>query len=595
MKHTLLVLLSLWYAGSYLLHAADYPDRGFYGSLNFYYIDDKYETGQFYNAQQDFVQEYKLGYIGNIYSPRLLDYTLEGLFRIEDIKTQNTGSEGKTNIKSQDYKINMNFIKETNYPFTVYAQKTDRPVSTIYSTSSTRYEQELERYGLQGALKFDLFTVAYGATRQKSLYDRLFTYQEIESDLYKASIRRSKQAYSYQLGYSHLERNVNTTTLTDSNISTNEVDDTVDFTYRWKISDTLTFNSDARYTDSEYYKYKTTIANLYLRWRPKKQYNGSIAVSGSHTDHFSDTNDTRIYSETVDTLDVSQMFSYMPTSDLTFTENIGFHTYKTSVVEGDNANLRLGAHYNKQLTQDTRVRMSGSFDTLTNETRRKPTLTNDLNGTTRRNSYTLDARATVTEKLPSLRSTLDVGGNYYMVRTSLDEKRDRYSANLAFASQLTSGLRNRFDASYLNEQGRAIFLRNNVDEFVYRSVIRTDISEYLDYTTRLGVKGRVTGKLGLRYSDIENDGLHIERIVPRADLTVNYRFFQRLIVAAGAHADRDLSYNYMNYSGNASINYSIRKTTFRMGYQYYKTERTDDLFFPDYERTRFEIKLTRTF
>ncbi len=595
MKKSLHIILFLLSLNTALLCAEEYYDRGFYGGLNFYYIDDEYKNGDSFNAQQDFVQEYKLGYLGNIYSPRLLDYTLEGLYRIEDIKADNTGSSGQTKIRSQDYKVNLSFIKDTKFPFTVYAQKTDRPVSTIYSTSSIRYEQELERYGIHGSMRFDLFTVAYGASKQKSLYDRLYTVQEIDSELYKASIRRSQKSYSYQLGYRHLEQNVNTKTL-DSNTTTNDVDDTVDFTYQWKILDSLTLTSDARYTESEYYKYNAATANLNLRWMPKTKYSGTIAMSASRTDHFLESNDTRIFYDSVDTLDITQMLNYRATSSLTFTENIGYNTYKTGVTKGDNANLRLGGQYNKQLTKDTRLRISGSFDTRRNETKRESTTPSDINESTKRESYAIDTRFFVSEKLPSLRSTLNVGASYYTVRTSLDEIRDRYGANFSFTTQVSSGLRNRFDASYLNEQGRAVFLISaNENQFVYRSIVRTDISEYLDYMTRLGRDGRMTAKLGVRYSDITNDGYRIVRTMPRADMNINYRFFQRLILSAGAHVDRDLSYNYMNYSGTANLNYRIRKTSFMMGYQYHKTERTDSGIAPDYQHTRFEMKLTRTF
>ena len=85
---------------------------GFYGSVGLTYISNEY-SNKTKNAQKNFMQEYKLGYRGNIYSPKLVEYSVMGILRYEDIKSKINDVSGKTRVQSEDYKLDFNFLKNT--------------------------------------------------------------------------------------------------------------------------------------------------------------------------------------------------------------------------------------------------------------------------------------------------------------------------------------------------------------------------------------------------------------------------------------------------------------------------------------------------
>ncbi len=601
-KTLLITLLFLLFINSSLLHAYKYRDKGAYGSIDFRYIDDYYESNNSLNSQQDFIQEYKLGYMGNIYSPRLLDYTLEGLFRFERLKNETDSYPSNTKIDSQDYKINLAFIKETKYPVTIYAQQTNRPVSTIYSESINRYSQEVEKYGIMGSMKFDLLTLSYGASNNKGIYEGVNSIQNRDTNIYRISARRNEKNYNLQLSYNHLQR---TTDRTDANkelTRINQTDDTVDFAYGWNISEALVFDSGLRYQKSDYYNSESTTADASLRWNPNKKYNGMVSMSAARSDTFVNPNtseNTQVYGSRVDMLNMTQMFNYNLTPELILSESMSLYTYSAESSSGSNYNIRLGANYSKQLFADTRIQLSSSVDMRTSENK-TTVLTSSNNDSLNKETYIINVGARVNQSFPSIRSTLNVGAAYYTMQTSIDETRDRYSANALLFTRLFGEFSNRIDFNYMYDESSTLF--GYSDELEFRTIIRTDIGEYLDYSTRLGIRGRVSMKAGVRHSEIDNEGLIVTRTIPRADMNLNYRFWQRLIFSASAHVDKDLTYNTLNYSATANLSYKIRKISFSMGYQYYKTEVTDEvtdidnpIWIPERNRSRFEAKLSRTF
>ena len=598
-----LIVLLFFFGAS--LYAYNYKDRGAYGKIEFRYIDDFYETNNTLNSQKDFIQEYQLGYMGNIYSPRLLDYTVEGILRFENIDTKTEGTDYTTKIDSQDYKVNLAFIKETKYPFTLYAQRTNRPFSTIYSQSINRYTQDIEKYGVMGTMKFDMFMLSYGASKNKGVYEGIATLQDRDTTTYRISARRNQDNYNLQVSYLHLNRITDQTYVNRGRTRTDQTDDTVEVTYGWNISKALTFNSGLRYLKSDYYRTESTSADASLRWVPNTTYNGMVSLSASRSDQLInsfDTGDSQVYGNQVDMLNVNQVFNYNVTPELILTESMSYYNYSADAAKGVNSNLRLGANYRKQLFEDTRIQLSSSIDIRSSKNDARLTEYSSYQSLDKE-SYIVNLGARVNQNLPSIHSTLNAGVTYYSMQTSLDETRDRYSLNSALFTQLFGAFTNRIEVSYMKDDSLS-FLGNNEDLYA-RSITRLDVGEYVDYMTRLGVRGRLSLKVGVRYSEIDNDGLVVSRTVPRADMNMNYRLWQRLIFSAGAHVDKDLTYNYINYSANANISYKIRKISFSMGYQYYKTKVTDVVdeldgidtlvLIPERDRSRFEMKLSRRF
>ena len=605
MKLTVSIVLVLFILFNGMLHAYNYRDRGAYGGIEFRYVDDFYETNNSVTSQKAFIQEYMLGYMGNLYSPRLLDYTLEGVLRFENIDDKTLGVKSTTKIDSQDYKVNLNFIKETKYPFTLYAQRTNRPYSTIYSQSINRYTQDLDKYGIMGSMKFDLFTVNYGASKNKRVQEDIATLQNRDTTSYNVSVRRNEKNYNIQVSYNHLKRITDQTYANNQTSTINQTDDTADIKYGWNISDTLTLSSGLRYLKSDYYRTKTTTADANLRWVPNKKYNGMVSMSASRSDQYGnayDIGDAQLYSNQVDMVNINQNFNYNVTPQFVLTENMSYYNFSSDASSGSIYSLRFGANYRKQLRENTRMQLSSSIDMRSSTNETSSTEYSSYQSLDKE-SYRVNLGARLNQNLPSIGSTLSTGVTYYGMRTSLDETRDRYTINGSLFTRLFGEFTNHIDASYMDDESLSYL--SSLDGLYARSITRLDIGEYIDYATRLGIRGRLSLKVGVRYSEIDNDGLVVSRTTPRADMNLNYRFWQRLIFSAGAHVDKDLTYNYINYSANANISYKIRKVSFSMGYQYYKTEVTDvvdDLdgtdvlvIVPERDRSRFEMKLSRRF
>ncbi len=605
MKKVASVFLLLSIFGSGLLYAYNYRDKGAYGGIEFRYVDDYYETNSSVTSQKAFIQEYMLGYMGNVYSPRLLDYTVEGVLRFENIDDKTQGVKSTTKIDSQDYKVNLAFIKETKYPFTLYAQRTNRPYSTIYSQSINRYTQDLEKYGIMGSMKFDLFTLNYGASKNKRVQEDIATLQNRDTTSYNISARRNEANYNIQVSYNHLKRITDQTYANSKTSRINQTDDTADIRYGWNISDTLTLSSGLRYLQSDYYRTKTTTADANLRWVPNKKYNGMVSVSASRSDQYGnayDIGDAQLYSNQVDVININQNFNYNVTPQLILTQNMSYYDFSSDRSSGTIYSLRLGANYSKQLKENTRMQLSSSIDMRSSKNETSGTEYSSYQSLDKE-SYRVNLGARLNQNLPSIRSTLNTGVTYYGMRTSLDETRDRYSLNGSLFTRLFGEFSNRIDVSYMDDE--SLTYLSSLDGLYSRSITRLDVGEYIDYATRLGIRGRLSLKVGVRYSEIDNDGLVVSRTVPRADMNLNYRFWQRLIFSAGAHVDKDLTYNYINYSANANISYKIRKVSFSMGYQYFKTEVTDVadnlegtealVVIPERDRSRFEMKLSRKF
>ncbi len=600
------IVLLVCVATTGLLQAYNYRDKGAYGRIEFRYIDDYYKTDSSVTSQQDFIQEYQLGYMGNIYSPRLLDYTLEGLLRFENIDDKTQGVKSTTKIDSQDYKVNLAFIKQSSYPFTLYAQRTNRPYSTIYSQSISRYTQDLEKFGITGSMKFDLFTVNYGASKNKRVQEDIATLQDVDTTTYRISARRAKENYHVQVSYQHLKRITDQTYANSRTSQINQTDDSADIRYGWNISDVLTLNSGLRYLKSDYYRTETTTADASLRWLPdNKKYNGMLSISASRSDQLAnayDIGDAQIYSNQVDMLNINQNFNYNVTPQLMLTENMSVYRFSSDASTGTIYSLRFGANYSKKLGKETRVQLSSSIDMRSSQNETTAT-EYSIYQSLDKESYRVNLGARVNRNLPSIRSTLNTGITYYGMRTSLDETRDRYSINGSLYTKLFGAFGNRIDVSYMDDE--SLTYLSSTDGLYARSITRLEVGEYIDYTTRLGIRGRLSLKAGVRYSKIDNDGLVVSRTVPRADMNMNYRFWQRLIFTAGAHVDKDLTYNYINYAANANISYKIRKVAFSMGYQYYRTKVTDVVdaiegieslvIIPERDRSRFEMKLSRRF
>jgi len=96
-------------------------EEGLSGLVQYTYQEDKNKDINAQSNKDSFIQEYRLRYQGNIYSPRLLMYNIGGSFIKEDSNINESGSgDTTTAVESTGYDIKLDFIQATKYPFTIF-------------------------------------------------------------------------------------------------------------------------------------------------------------------------------------------------------------------------------------------------------------------------------------------------------------------------------------------------------------------------------------------------------------------------------------------------------------------------------------------
>ncbi|MDQ1338937.1 MAG: hypothetical protein QG567_86, partial [Campylobacterota bacterium] len=210
------------------LFAVSYEDSGPYGSVGFSYLVDKYNDGESKRSQDKFLQEYKLGYGGIVYSPKLLDYKAEGILRYENISAKDDGYETKTKVDSKDYNVNLDFIKGSKIPFTVYAQKSEAPVSVVFANGFNRSLGGSESVGISGLVKLDIFEITYSTSNTSEKYESIFSTESRETQTHRTSLRKNEEAYNLQLNYSNINQASERESTEGSSTTTNSLQDKVD-------------------------------------------------------------------------------------------------------------------------------------------------------------------------------------------------------------------------------------------------------------------------------------------------------------------------------------------------------------------------------
>jgi len=331
------------------LSAKDYPDRGFYGSIGFLYSEDEYKYTSRENVEEKFLQEFKLGYSGNIYSPKLLEYVVEGTLRYEDRDMKSNYLSSKEKSESVDYKSKFDFIKNTKIPFSIYANKSERPVSTVYSVYTENYINETRSEGISGSVDLNPFKVTYGASNMKNIVETSGGLEDSQIKNYTASLNYKDKTKDAEARYTHyIEDNQNYYS-NDAIVNLNRVKDTVTLSYDWRGIEDLMVNAGASYEKDGYFEIETVDADLNLYWRPKgEKYDAMFSVFGSQIETAPTTNSQKY---TFDSINLSQAFNYRLSEDIILSENAMYYTYDATTVSGESYYINLyGTHnYNRTI------------------------------------------------------------------------------------------------------------------------------------------------------------------------------------------------------------------------------------------------------
>jgi hypothetical protein len=534
------------------LFPSAYRDGGLNGSLGLSYLSNGYDSARSSTSQDKLMQEYMLGYKGNIYSPRLLDYSIMGLLRYQDIDTKINEETSKTKVESQDYKVDLNFLRDSRVPFRVYAQKSDRPTSVVYEAGLIKSLNKSESAGLSGSIDFNYFDFTYSAANSDTQYESLFNLEDRNTKSYRNSIRKKEENYNFQLDYSNIEDTIQRDYANANRITTNSVEDNINLIYRWDINDDFKFDTYSYYTEKEYagsesYASATTSANANLRWDPKTKHSASIGIdSFKIEDTFS----------TTESMSVRQAYGYKITKNLNVSQQSDYTIVTSDIISTESMSVGSGLNYSENISKDTRINSSLSGNVRSYRS--------DNNASADGNKYTVYGRAGIGHNIDSLNSQLSVNTGYNKSNSTLGDHDERYNVGLSFTTMMFSLIRNNFNASYYKEQTTLRYL----DIFIDRNINTIIVDDYISNTSQVGINGSLTTKIGASYSSIENGMTKIERLNPKGDLNFKYRFSPKLIFTSDSHIDTDVIYDILTYRSNNSLAFSSQKTKISLGYNY---------------------------
>lgn len=584
--------LCLYLSAPLFLAANEYPDRGFYGSLGFMYMEDEYTVAAENTVKDNFTQELKLGYGGNIYNPKLLEYTIEGALRYDTENYKTDSYESKQKSVGHDYKANLNFIKNTNFPFNIYASRYEKPTNTVYSAYSANYIFETRNEGVSGSINFEPYGITYGAASTKTTSEFDDRLQESLTTTYNAAFRYSENKHNFQASYIHSEMENEQQYINDAILAVNQVKDVFSITDSWYATDDLRVYSNASYESDETYLSETLDADVNLYWDPKDaKYDGALSAYVSSMEHGNPYGgDGYVFNS----ININQVFNYALTENLLLSENAMAYMYDATSVKGTNTYINLYATHNYATTlfENMPFIFTTRLGAQRNETKYEMTVnTGDELTSSSVDRYNLDLQARVKKELPSIKSSLSFDSDYYNSISSIDEEEQRYNFNLYMLSRVYGNVSNNITARYMQTNRSYVSVVD--DEMIKSEYSTVSIMEALDFSFSFGARGKIRFLVGAEYINRKYDNETEKGLNPRVDANMNYRLSQRWTFDASARINE--MYNIVEHSGNANLNFRAGKTTFLMGYQYNNSQVDSVLNTISNERSIFKVQLTREF
>jgi len=492
------------------------------GLLQYTYQKDEDKDIDSESGKTSFIQEYKLRYQGDIYSPRLLMYNIGGSFRKEDYETDWSGTG---EAESRDYDFKLNFIQGTKYPFTIYMEKFELPMQPDRSFLTG---QVTERYGLFGNARIGArtnLTYDFHQNDTKTTGQSQQTDQMNKSLLLGINSRQGEDYIDANYSYQHnLEKVTNRfEAINDANIS-----------FGLKPGKDTMFNMDTSYNSNSYTEFTTITSNMFFNYMPSPDFNSNLSLYANRIKQKEGIGNFLAFFGN-STYKVSRLL----------TTNQNLMLYKSAGDFGNDAteSLTLGLAFTKPLPDGLTV----SADTSANGTYQQVEKSENKGSV----YYSLGGR--VSKSFNNIKSEINGGGSYYSYNSSLGGKTSRYAYNAGIVSRFIQNLTFR---SLLN------FSEENTigDETTGTSTVtktkNLTSDNSLGYFMQLGFRGSLDAKTGIIYEwgtaprTFSYGNLNF-RYVPRRDLSLN----------AGLNFYNESINNTRTILGSLGVEYRLRSIT----------------------------------
>lgn len=557
--------------------------RGIFGSVEYGYTQESADSSYNTSSRSSFLQNYTLGKRGSIYSPNLMSYLLQGSLLIND--TQGTANELTNDSSSQNlnYRINTDFIRGTRFPFSVFADRSSSPYSSVQTGSSLSYNQTTGRYGFSGSAELPYFNLRYSAEASNMQRDESFADETRNNKAFMVSIYKNFTAGSFSTVYTDTyrdyDRNDNTLN-TQQSWSDHTRNASMNGT--WNVDKTLRVASALSYQDNSYLGTKSMSGNVNTSWRPSDRYTAGLDLSANSLKGTDTRNDI---------LMLGGNSYYQVTPEFSTTQNIMLSHISSNFMKQMMETLTVGGNYVKTL-EDSLVVNAGANIMLKGEQNSAAT---DMNATLPdRTTYAYTLTTGASKRIDAIRSRVSVNMSYYDSVSSSNEDTNRLSTSVMLNTDLQENLTYTLSGYFTKEQSQYLqsyaISDSNMTQRDYQVLA---LDNTVRYWRDIGFNGKAALGGGVSYT-ISQSGQSekMTRIFPHIDGSFSYRFFNALLLSSSLSASQDSVTDLTNYSAYLGFNYTLRKIIMSCGARYFtQTGGTLD------ERTQNSafFKISRTF
>lgn len=538
--------------------------QGLFGNVEYGYSQEQTKSESSKATQNALSQNYTLGKMGSIYSPKLFNYLLQSSLFMNDSKGTSDSSASQSSIKSVNYRINTDIIRESKYPFTVYADKTSTPYSNVQADSTLSYNESNNRYGINGTAEIPYVNFRYSATasamqRDESSANEMRDEKTVMGNVYQNYDRGSFSAIynANSRGYSRDNFVLQNKQKFDDQSNEIRVNGT------WTPDKTLSFASDASYAENTGTLFDMTnmTGNLNVAWTPTEHYTAGVNVGMSAINAAGSEFNTVM-------LNVNSYYQVTP--ELSTTQNIALSRSDGDFTKQTMDMVTLGINYLKPFENKWILHTNAN---IMGQKQQNETL-DDLNSTStniNRNAYSYTLGQGASKYFESIGTTLSGELSYYDMASSLNEEGQRMSASMLLSSNIWMNFYNTFSLYYIKEN--SLYYAGPEIGMLKRNTTARTGSNQLNYWRTVGYNGRLSLGGGVSYSVSQSgEAESVTRVYPQVNGSFSYTFFNALQFASSAAASQDSVSDLTNYSANIGFNYRIRKVMMSLdGHHYMQT------------------------
>lgn len=530
--------------------------RGVYGSVDFGYMQDKASDPVYNISQTAWNQRYTLGMRGSIYSPKLLQYLLQGSFLIRDVDVLTNGNSMESSTKQENYLVTTNFLQASQTPVSFSLEKTSNPYSSVQSGTNYNYYSTTDRYGVDGSFNSPAFNLNYRASNTDTTLKETFSDETRHNKEYGLSMTKTMNDISLVATFSDMDRAYDRSSkLYGYNTRWQEHLRDARIAGTWKVDTDLYADSALTYRESSYGDTKTFGANANVMWNPKPELRTGASVQAMTMSGGGVSTDTLMGSTNA---------TYRLSQNVSVNGNL-----MVNQVNGDSFGMSMqmgtgGINYNRLLDNNWSV-MGQANVSLKNEQFNYSG--NEMGGIPNRVTHMYTISAGASKQIEALRSNFSSSVSYQGSESTLDEKTSRVSANASLITRLDDTLANSLTVFYNDETNG--YYASNTEGIVRMDYEMMTINEMLRYTQKIGMKGNASLAAGFAYTRFRspNRGSY-DRMFPRIDGTLSYQFLPTLMFNSSASVAQDSVNDLTNYSVTMGLNYTLRKIVMSLGGRY---------------------------